>query len=232
MGILFGAPLIRKLPPWVKYGAFILALIAGSINAIGLLSFEHQAVSHISGTATLLGSSLVTTELNSLHLVGILVAFFIGACLSGMILHHGQLKLGHYYDLVLILESLLLCLSCYFLSQNSFYGHLAASMACGLQNAMATTYSGAVVRTTHLTGIVTDLGLMLGQAFRGQAFDYKKLILFSFILSGFILGAGFGAFLFQILHSQALLIPAFGCLILAVWYRLYSRAKLHSKAAS
>merc|ERR1719191_1161741 len=37
------------------------------------------------------------------------------------------------------------------------------SAACGLQNGMATSYSGAVIRTTHVTGIATDVGLISGR---------------------------------------------------------------------
>ena len=66
------------------------------------------------------------------------------------------------------------------LSSGSFYGLLLASAACGLQNALATTYSGAIVRTTHVTGIFTDLGIMLGAIFRGQTLDYRKAKLFLF----------------------------------------------------
>jgi uncharacterized membrane protein YoaK (UPF0700 family) len=43
-----------------------------------------------------------------------------------------------------------------------------ASAACGLQNAMVSTYSGAIIRTTHITGTVTDLGAMIGQYLRGH----------------------------------------------------------------
>ncbi len=66
----------------------------------------------------------------------------------------------------------------YFLSRGVAIGQLAASAACGLQNAMATTYSGAIVRSTHLTGIFTDLGLMLGGKLRGNPVDKRKLMLF------------------------------------------------------
>ena len=52
--------MISKLPRWVEYGALLLAGLAGSVNAIGLLGFQHQAISHISGTMSLLGSSLLT----------------------------------------------------------------------------------------------------------------------------------------------------------------------------
>ncbi|MEP2602113.1 MAG: DUF1275 family protein, partial [Paraglaciecola sp.] len=55
--------MISKLPKWVEVGAFVLALVAGFVNAIGLLSFEHQSVSHVSGTVTFLGTSLFNGSL-------------------------------------------------------------------------------------------------------------------------------------------------------------------------
>ena len=40
---------VSRLPKWVEYGAFILALVAGFVNAVGLLGFQHQSISHLSG---------------------------------------------------------------------------------------------------------------------------------------------------------------------------------------
>jgi uncharacterized membrane protein YoaK (UPF0700 family) len=222
--------LISSLPKWIEYGAFVLAFVAGCINAIGLLGFEHQSVSHVSGTATLIGTSLLTSSgEKTLHLIGILVSFFIGAALSGFMLHGNALKLGKHYDTALIIESCLIFIALYLLSEGSFYGHFAASTACGLQNALATTYSGAVIRTTHLTGIFTDLGLMLGEAFRGEVFDKRKAILFLLIIMGFILGGTSGAYLFDLYNFKALLAPGLICLILAVAYRIYSKQDYSNK---
>ncbi|MDI9246181.1 YoaK family protein [Marinobacter sp. CHS3-4] len=215
--------MISKLPRWIEYGAFVLAFIAGCINAIGVMGFEHQSVSHLSGTATLMGTSILTGTLaGSLHLGGILLAFFIGAAISGFLLHGGALKLGRHYDTALLIESLLIFTAFYFLSEGSSYGHYAASAACGIQNAMATTYSGAIVRTTHLTGIFTDLGIMLGKVFRGEAFEKRKAILFGLIISGFVIGGVFGAYLFGILKFKALLVPGLACLALAGCYKIYA----------
>ena len=210
--------LISKLPKWIEYGAFILAFVAGCINAIGLLGFEHQSVSHVSGTATLVGTSVLNSSVEkTLHLIGILVSFFIGAAISGFMLHGNSLKLGKHYDTALILESCLIFTALYLLSEGSFYGHFAASTALGLQNALATTYSGAIIRTTHLTGIFTDLGIMLG-----EIFDNRKAILFILIITGFIVGGTFGAYLFDLYKFNALLAPGFICLGLALAYRIYS----------
>lgn len=216
--------MISQLPKWVEFGAFVLALIAGCVNAIGLLGFEHQSVSHLSGTATLLGTELLTQSFQKvLHLLGILLSFLGGASIAGFLLHGSTLRLGRHYDTALTLEFILLCISSWLLISGSFYGHFLASAACGLQNALATTYSGAIIRTTHVTGIVTDLGLMLGSLFRGQSLDRRKAKLFLFIVTGFILGGTSGALLYAEYAFKALFVPAILCLILAAAYRVYAK---------
>lgn len=214
--------LITKLPKWIEYGAFLLAFVAGCINAIGLLGVEHQSISHLSGTATLLGTSLLKDSFSiTLHLGGIITAFFAGAALSGMLLHSTALKLGRHYDTALAIEAVLLLAAMSLLADNSLYGHYAASMSCGLQNAMVTTYSGAIVRTTHLTGIITDLGIMFGSMLRGESFNKRRAVLFTIIAIGFISGGTLGAYLFGLFQFQALIAPAAICALLATGYRVF-----------
>ncbi|ATC96699.1 YoaK family protein [Pseudoalteromonas tunicata] len=215
--------MITKLPRWVEYGAFILALVAGNVNAIGLIGFQHQSISHLSGSATLLGIGLVNASLEQvIHLLGVLLSFMLGAALSGLMLSGHSLKLGRHYDSLLVIEAGLLALSIYLLSADLSWGHFSASAACGLQNALATTYSGAIVRTTHVTGIFTDLGLMFGAKLRGEPFDKRKAILFLLIIIGFILGGVLGAWLYAYWLFMALAVPATICLLLALAYRLYN----------
>jgi len=222
--------LITKLPRWIEFGAFALAFIAGCINSIGLLGFEHQAVSHVSGTATLLGAGLVFADQGVVwHLAGVVLSFFVGACFSGWLLHGASLRLGRHYDTALVIEALLLFAALLLLSNASSVGHFAASAACGLQNALATAYSGAVVRTTHLTGIVTDLGIMLGAFLRGESFDRRKGILFALILMGFVCGAASGTWLFGKLEFNSLWLPAIACLLLAVMYRIHIKRAQRSR---
>lgn len=219
--------MISQLPKWVELGAFILALVAGCVNAIGLLGFEHQSISHLSGTATLLGTELPNLSFQKIvHLTGILLSFLGGASIAGFLLHGSALKLGRHYDTALFIEFILLCISAWFLLSGSIYGHFFASAACGLQNALATTYSGAVIRTTHVTGIFTDLGIMLGATFRGQVLDHRKAKLFLFIICGFILGGTSGTLLYSEYEFKALFFPAVVCLLMAGIYRVY--AKSHS----
>ncbi|HYM86981.1 MAG TPA: YoaK family protein [Pseudoxanthomonas sp.] len=211
-----------QLPRWVWVGAVLLACVGGMVNVIGYLGFEHQAVSHLTGTTSLLGAALSEGNWTAVaHLWGVLIAFCFGAMLSGMIIQDSTLRLGRRYGVVLALESLLLFAAIPLFKQEQILGALLAAMACGLQNAMATTYSGAVVRTTHLSGMFTDLGIGLGHLLRGMPLQMRRLSLSALIITGFLAGGVLGAWLFRHFHYNALLAPATltGCI--GVGYVLY-----------
>lgn len=212
----------KTLPSWIECGAFLLVYIAGIINTVGLLGFQHQAVAHITGTITLLGTSLADNAWSAAwHLTWVVVSFWLGAVLSGLIVQNATLKLGRRYGVALFVEAGLLSFALVTLVLGSDLGHLFASAACGLQNAMITTYSGAIIRTTHMTGIVTDLGLMIGHWLRGHAIDTRKAQLFLILLVGFICGSISGAMLFSIFSYYALLVPISMAVLLALIYWLY-----------
>ncbi|RNF85136.1 YoaK family protein [Montanilutibacter psychrotolerans] len=198
-----------QLPRWVWVGAGALACIAGMVNVVGYLGFEHQAITHLTGTTSLLGAALADGDAGSgLRLSGMILAFMAGAAISGLIIQDSALYLGRRYGVVLMLESLLLFASIGLFKHQQIAGALLAAMACGLQNAMATTYSGAVVRTTHLSGMFTDLGIGLGHALRGMPLPRRRLMLSSLIIALFATGGVIGAALFRRFAYDALLVPA------------------------
>ena len=51
---------------------------------------------------------------------------------------------------------------------------------------MVSTYSGATIRTTHVSGMYTDLGTMLGARFRGHASDARKAFLYLLLILGLL----------------------------------------------
>jgi len=216
--------LLTRLPPWVEVGAFLLAFLAGSVNAVGLLGFSHQSVSHLTGTSSLLGLALADLDLSvALHLLFTLLSFLAGAALSGVLITSTALKLGRHYGFSLLIEAALLVMAMLSLQQGSDLGIYLASMACGLQNAMVTTYSGSIIRTTHLSGIFTDLGIMLGNRLRGIPINGRRLLLFVLLIGGFVCGGVVGTWLFRLLHFTALMLPAILAASLAVVYWRYSR---------
>ena len=198
-----------QLPRWVWVGAGLLACVAGMVNVVGYLSFEQQAVTHLTGTTTLLGEAVAKRDLHAIsRLAGVALAFMAGAAISGMIVQDSTLRLGRRYGVALVLESVLLFAAIPLFKQGHLAGALLAAMACGLQNAMATTYSGAVIRTSHLSGMFTDLGIGLGHALRGMPLQKRRLLLCGLIISGFFTGAVLGALLFVRFGYAALAVPA------------------------
>ncbi|MGP1666784.1 MAG: YoaK family protein, partial [Rhodanobacter sp.] len=122
------------------------------------MGFRQQSITNLTGTASMFGVAIGTGDGGeALHWGGSIIAFVAGAILSGLIVQQSTLKLGRRYGVALMLESLLLFASVPFLDANQSAGLYLASMGIGLQNGMASTYSGMVFRTTHVSGIFTDL---------------------------------------------------------------------------
>ena len=210
------------LPRWVWIGAVALACVAGMVNVIGYLGFEHQAVSHLTGTTSLLGAALAQGDLRAVgHLWGMLIAFCLGAMLSGLIIQDQTLRLGRRYGAALALEASLLLAAIPLFKQEQIWGALLAATACGLQNAMVTTYSGAAVRTTHLSGMFTDLGIGLGHLLRGMPLPMRRLTLSGLIISGFLGGGVLGAWFYRHWGYDALLAPALLTGSTGIGYVLY-----------
>jgi uncharacterized membrane protein YoaK (UPF0700 family) len=209
-------------PAWVYLGGFALALIAGLINAVGFLGLYQQALSHLTGTLTVLGMELARGHYPvALHALSILVAFFAGCVVSGAIIAQGQLKLGRRYGVALTLESAALFGAVLLLRRGAIAGEYLAAFACGLQNAMATTYSGAAMRTTHMTGMVTDLGIACGHLLRGVPVDWFRFRLYGVLLLGFFAGGVAGAFGYGRIGYDTLLLPAILSGVTGVAYAIY-----------
>lgn len=201
--------MISRLPPWILWGASVLAFVAGIVNAVGFLGFQHQGVTHLTGTSTLAGIAAARLDgLEVLHLLTVIGAFVGGAVLSGIIVQDSTLHLGRRYGAALLVESLLLGVAVPLLRRQSLLGDYLASAACGLQNAMASTYSGAVLRTTHVSGIFTDLGIFIGHLLRGIPVDWRRFRLWIGLLTGFFGGGACGALLFARWEYAALYLPA------------------------
>jgi uncharacterized membrane protein YoaK (UPF0700 family) len=201
--------MISRLPRWVLYGGIVLAFIAGMINAIGYLGFRHQAITHMTGTTSLLGIAMAGNNIADLtHFGVVLLAFFAGCALSGFIVGDSVLRLGRRYGAALTIESLLLFVAVPLLHRQHEAGLWLAAAACGLQNAMAGTFSGAVVRTSHMSGIVTDLGTFFGQWLRGSGVDARRVRLYAALFGGFLGGGIASAFAYPHWQERTLLAPA------------------------
>lgn len=149
----------------------VLSFVAGATNAGGFLAVGTYT-SHMTGVVSSVADALIlnhwTLVLSSL---GALFGFLLGAMTTAWLVNWGLRKQWHSaYGLPLLLEALLLLIFGLFGAAialvSPLFMPLTVVLLCfimGLQNAVITKISKAEVRTTHVTGLVTDLGIELGK---------------------------------------------------------------------
>ena len=155
----------------VRHLGFVLAFVAGAANAGGYLAVQRYT-SHMTGMVASVADNLVLGEWGLVWgALGAVVSFLLGAITSAIMINFGRRRAARsLFALPLMLESLLFLLFGLLGSRLTGVGGLfvpaTVSLLCftmGLQNAVITKISGSVVRTTHLTGVITDLGIELGK---------------------------------------------------------------------
>lgn len=200
--------MITKLPKWILWGGAVLAFSAGCVNTTVLMGFANLSVSHVTGNVSLFAAAIAYVDARSILYIGaLLLSFLAGAILSGFIIGQASLKLGRRYGRALYLEAALLLFSYWLYQQHDYLGQLTAAMACGLQNAMVATYSGAVIRTTHLTGLTSDMGAAIGNWLAGRSISKPTLGFQAIIWYCFCGGSALGALLFSKVGYDALFVP-------------------------
>lgn len=211
--------MINKLPRWIFWGGAVLAFSAGCVNTAALMGFTRLSVSHVTGNVSLFAAALAHFDVSSILFIGAaLLSFLAGAILSGFVIGQRSLKLGRSYGRALYIEAALLLISYLLYQQHDYLGQLAAAMACGLQNAMVATYSGAVIRTTHLTGLTSDMGAAIGNWLAGRSISKPTLGFQAIIWYCFCGGGVVGAFLYARVGYGAFFVPITIVLLAAFIY--------------
>ncbi len=194
---------------------WLLAFVAGAINAGGFLAVQ-QYTSHVTGMLSAMADNLALGHLTLVvdGMVAVL-SFLLGSMCCAMLVHLARRRaMASEYALPLLLEAfLILCFGLLGAQLAALEGLLlpfTVVLLCfimGLQNAVVTKLSGAVIRTTHMTGIVTDLGIELGKLVYWNAHDKTphepvradrdRIKVLGGLWTAFVLGGVAGAFGFK-----------------------------------
>jgi uncharacterized membrane protein YoaK (UPF0700 family) len=199
----------------------LLALNAGFINAIGLLSLFNLAVSHVTGSTSNLGTAIARGDVVQTGILAfVILSYFSGNVLAALLVHDEELNPGdrYRYGLVLLGQTAFVLAGIWFFEQERLMANYALAVACGLQNGMATRYSGATVRTSHMTGIVTDLGILVGQRIKGRQIALWRVQLLSALLAAFLAGGILAGIVLQSWGYRALWISAIGTAVAGLSY--------------
>lgn len=193
----------------------VLAGVAGATNAGGFLAVGRYT-SHMTGILSSVADNLVLAQLQLAATgVALVLAFLCGAMTTAWMVNWAQRRaMRSAFARPLVVEAVLLLVFGIFGASISHFSGLFVPLTVlllcyimGLQNAVITKVSNAIIRTTHVTGLLTDLGIELGKMVyinsdqfprRVVANQYKLRIhatLVAFFFGGAVLGAwGFKTF--------------------------------------
>ena len=236
-----------------RWLAGYLACVGGFVNSSGFVLIG-MFTSHVTGNVGRLANDAASGQYAAaLAALSLVLCFFAGAFIASGIVESRVLggASSRAYALALALETsllLLFTLLSYVSTSNQPRARDAeAALLCaamGLQNALVSRLSGAVVRTTHLTGVVTDLGIESARWFRfwrrslseatrlqlvlgrnpAERPAAPKVLLLATIAASFLAGASSGAYAAVRWHHAAMLIAALAVAASAVYALLSARA--------
>lgn len=197
--------------------ASLLCITAGFVNAAGFLGFS-VLTTNVTGHAALFAERIAIGDWLTARVVALWMFLFLaGAFISSMIVSLiGRNQRFSYVIPILVELGILLIVGSTgyqyngsLMAKEFFAGSLLFIM--GMQNALVSMISGSVVRTTHLTGTFTDLGIELAQAIqKGNRVNVglrSRIMLRMVIVLFFLLGAILGAYLFNHFHFHAFFFP-------------------------
>lgn len=197
--------------------ASMLSFVAGSVNIAGVLAIN-TLTTNVTGHFAFFAEDFVRGHYAMaisylVYLLCFLAGAFICNLLMEMIPRIGRLDP---HTVPMLLEAGMLSFLAIATSYYSYDGRWIANVllfSMGLQNALVTKISQATVRTTHLTGLFTDLGIELSQLFfHSVSADARKLrrsiyLRFTIIIF-FFLGGVIGGFVFKSVQLKVLLVSA------------------------
>lgn len=195
--------------------AWAMAFVAGAVNAGGFLAVSHYT-SHVTGVVSSMADELAAGDLNTaLAALAMMLSFLAGAFACSTLISFGQRRrMRSRYALTLAVEAGLMLIFGFMgnrLQQEiQFSLPITVMLLCfimGLHNAVTSIISGAAVRTTHLTGTVTDIGIELSRLTYVNVHqrhgrerivaNRQKLTLLLLILVAFLAGGVAGALGFK-----------------------------------
>jgi uncharacterized membrane protein YoaK (UPF0700 family) len=215
--------------------ATLLGMTAGFVNAEGYLAFS-ILTTNVTGHAALFAERVAFQDWATAQVIALwMVLFLAGAFVSTFTLSLSGYNQRYSYSVPIMFEIFILAFSALYggrydgtlVSKEVFAGSLLFAM--GMQNSLVSMISGSVVRTTHLTGTFTDLGIELAQFVRGDVGDTvalrSKIKLRLAIIFFFMFGAVAGAYLFKQFHFTSFFAP----IVLLISVLVYDVFRIRAK---
>jgi len=196
--------------------ASLLSFVAGIVNVAGFIAVQRLTTNVTGHFAFFVDEIFKFNFWQGFIYFLYIFFFFLGSFVSNFLVEViSRTKYNYIYVIPAIIESIILFTVAVFgqllVSKNSDLLAFCLLFAMGLQNSLVTTISNATVRTTHLTGLFTDLGIELSQLFFYKHKEQKDRLYSSIklrltIISFFFLGGLVGGIFYSTIQLYTLAI--------------------------
>ncbi len=198
--------------------ASLLSFVAGVVNVVGFLAVQRLTTNVTGHFAFLVEEAAHTNFHQAIYYFLYIFSFFIGALFSRLLIElTSRFNEKYVFIVPVVVEIVILTgialLSYDYVRENSDGISCTLLFAMGLQNSLVTIISNSVVRTTHLTGLFTDMGIEVAQLFFKVEPKYRKKLVSSIelrltIIAAFFFGGITAGFAFPLFSIKTLLIAS------------------------
>jgi uncharacterized membrane protein YoaK (UPF0700 family) len=207
--------------------ASLLSFVAGIVNVTGFFAIA-TLTTNVTGHFAFFADEVIRSNwAMAWNYLLYILAFFFGAFVSNFCIETFTKRDLQLTNIVPVLTEIVILVSIALLTHykklvNADWIACSLLFSMGLQNALVTSISNSAVRTTHLTGLFTDLGIEFSQLFFFRKEEQRNKLTASIklrlvIISFFFLGCVLGGFVYGAIGTLTLLIAA-ACLVIGLIY--------------
>ena len=201
----------------------LLSLLAGMVNVISLLLF-FIPTTHFTGNITQFVLAFNEGDWATMvELLGLILCFLGGGILSGMLFSKKKFEPTKRYGLLLMMFGSMMLLLFLFGVRDEKWLYFF-SFVVGTQNGMFIYYHGIIVRTSHFTGYLTDIGVVLGRLIRGQKKDRWKVLFYFTSMVCFGIGGTISFLLYEKFGAATIIAVGIGYIIVGSYYFSFRKA--------
>lgn len=198
--------------------ASLLSFVAGLVNVVGFFSVQ-KLTTNVTGHFAFFIDEVFKLNLdNAFHIALFVIFFFLGAFFANFSVEtYSRIRETQTYLFPILIEALILAVIAftgnYLIKSNPDVIAYSLLFAMGMQNSLVTSISKSIVRTTHLTGLFTDMGIEFSQLFFYKDQIHKRRLLKSIrlrlnIIIMFFFGGLSGGVLYEHFGIHTLLLGA------------------------
>lgn len=184
-----------------------LSFISGYANVYGIILIG-LTLTHFSGDVSKAAIHLASHSSLDEQIIKIIFGLFLflaGNIFAGLLIGERAFNMKKRYGFVFIGIGLAIFLTYILFGHNKNFAYILC-FTTGIQNGLFMTYKGILIRTSHITGSISDLGVYIGYKLRGIKVDNIKIYYYLTTIIAFFVGGVFAGYLYEKFENDAIIL--------------------------